>query len=120
MQDRHSVHMDEILVDPVLLKEFDALAARIAPEMGTYPLRKAALRLRKSRRLKPELTLRVTDWKRRIEELSLQQAKENIGQLSTRPGIYIFRDETGFLYIGQSQNLQQRLPNISKTPTART
>ncbi len=32
MQDRHSVHMDEILVDPVLLKEFDALAARIAPE----------------------------------------------------------------------------------------
>ncbi len=26
-----------------------------------------------------------------------------------RPGIYIFRDETGFLYIGQSQNLQQRL-----------
>jgi predicted GIY-YIG superfamily endonuclease len=109
MQDRHSVHMDEILVDPVLLTEFDSLATRIAPESRTYLLRKAALCLRKSRRLKPELTLRVTDWKRSIEELSLQQAKEDIGQLSTRPGIYIFRDETGFLYIGQSQNLQQRL-----------
>lgn len=109
MQDERDVTFDQVLIDPVLLRQYDEYAQAIDKQSEVYALRKAALRLRKSRQLKPELVLRVTDWKRDFMTMSVEEAKKRIESLPKRPGIYIFRDSTGFLYIGQSNNLHDRL-----------
>ncbi len=109
MQDERNVTFDQVLIDPVLLKQYDEYAQAIDHQSEVYALRKAALRLRKSRQLKPELVLRVTDWKRDFLTMSVEEARNRIVSLPKRPGIYIFRDATGFLYIGQSNNLRERL-----------
>ena len=107
--DRFQANIDQWLVSPKLLKEFDALIAEIVPDADRYESRKAAMKLRKSRRLQPELLARVTDWKREIQTTSVEHAASHLASLPSNAGIYIFRDKTGFLYIGQSNNLRTRL-----------
>ncbi len=109
LYDRHGVYTDQILLDPVLRAEFDESAKSIMPSATAYALRKAAFRLRKSRKLKPELVSRVTDWKKDILEMSVADARKRLSELSTRPAVYIFRDNTGYLYIGQTNNLRERM-----------
>jgi hypothetical protein len=109
LSDEHQVHFDQVLCDPELLEKFDQQARELSPGTDVYLLRKAALRLRKSRMLKPELTLHATDWQVDIVDYSLAEITEKLSTLSTRPGIYIFRDQSGYLYIGQSHNLRERL-----------
>ena len=110
IQDQYELPFDQILVNREKLDEYDKIAHAIGGETSdTYTLRKAAMKLRKSRELKPELVLRVNDWKREIQTMSIEEARARVSTLSTRPGVYIFRDATGFLYIGQSNNLRERL-----------
>ena len=109
MMDEFQANVDQWLVDPDLLKKFDAIANQILADADPYDVRKAALKLRKSRSLKPELMSRVTDWKREIKTFSVAQASMDLNQIPTNAGVYIFRDKTGFLYIGQSNNLRTRL-----------
>lgn len=109
MMDRFQTNVDQWLVDPELLAHFDAAAKTIEPEIDPEDIRRSALRLRKSRRLQPELMSRVVDWKREIAFMSVEDAAANLDQLPKNAGIYIFRDKTGFLYIGQSNNLRSRL-----------
>lgn len=109
MMDRFQANVDQWLVDPTLLDKFDAAVQTIAPESKAEEVRRAALRLRKSRRLKPELMARVVDWKRDIISMSVEQATANLNEVPQNAGIYIFSDKTGFLYIGQSNNLRTRL-----------
>ena len=109
MQDQFNANIDEWLVSPKLLAEFDALVSQIVPNADLYATRKAALTLRKSRQLQPELLSRVTDWKREIQTYTVSEALAQLQSLPTNAGIYIFRDKTGFLYIGQSNNLRTRL-----------
>ncbi len=114
MSDEYQVHMDQILCDPDLLQKFDTHASKLAPDVDSYLLRKAAVRLRKRRQLQPELTLQATDWQVDIQEFSLPELASNSAAIPTRPGIYIFRDPTGYLYIGQSHNLRERLTHHVK------
>ena len=109
MQDRFEANIDQWLVNPDLLKEFDTIVSEIVPDADRYAPRKAALTLRKSRRLQPELLTRVTDWKREIQIATVADMAARLSTLPTNAGIYIFRDKTGFLYIGQSNNLRTRL-----------
>lgn len=109
MMDRFRANVDQWLVAPTLLDKFDAAVQTIAPESKPEEVRRAALRLRKSRRLKPELMARVVDWKRDIISMSVEQAAAKLNELPQNAGIYIFSDKTGFLYIGQSNNLRTRL-----------
>ena len=81
----------------------------MAPKVDPYLLRKASLTLRKSRRLQPELVLRVADWKKEIIALAAAVAEKEPGKVPEQPGVYIFRDETGYLYIGESANLHDRI-----------
>ncbi len=53
--------LDRIFVDPELLKKFDKAVQEVAPGADVYSARKAAMRLRKARQLRPELLARVTD-----------------------------------------------------------
>jgi len=110
--DVHPVSSDELLCDPRLRKQLQINAAKIAPEVDAYAVRKAVLRLRKTRQLRPELTLRVADWQRTIETLSLEDLELALkvpGRISRNAGVYLFRDSTGYLYIGEAINLYQRL-----------
>lgn len=109
MMDRFQANVDQWLVDPTLLDKFDAAVQNIDSESKPEEVRRAALRLRKSRRLKPELMSRVVDWKRDIISMSVEQAAANLNELPQNAGIYVFSDKTGFLYIGQSNNLRTRL-----------
>jgi oxygen-dependent protoporphyrinogen oxidase len=109
MHDQHGVTSDQILCDPDLLKRFDEIGLSIVGGSDTYLLRKAALKLRKSSSLRPELLQRVTDWHVTIQEMPLSEATEGLEQIPESPGVYIFRDKSGYLYIGQASKLRTRL-----------
>ena len=109
MMDRFQANVDQWLVDPNLRAEFDAAANAIDADSEVEEVRRAALRLRKARRLQPELISRVVDWKREFLTMTVEHAAANLDQIPKSAGIYIFHDKTGFLYIGQSNNLRSRL-----------
>lgn len=111
MIDRHGQSIDRILCDPVLRTEFDKSAQEMAPEVDAYRLRKAALALRKARQLRPELIVRVAEWGRTVHTYSIASlAKAGDWQeVPEGPGVYLFRDRTGYLYIGEAANVRRRL-----------
>lgn len=110
IQDSMDASTDAILTNPKVRQAFDdAIVTMLPEEKNFYPYRKAALKLRKSRKLQPELTLRVTDWKRELKTMSLDEAKRQVESFPKRPAIYLFQDKTGYLYIGQTQNLRERM-----------
>ncbi len=109
MEDKHSVSIDRIMTNPALRKEFDSIAQNIDLDVDLYLIRKAAFNLRKARKLQPELITRVADWDRTVSEHSAAELTDNFDVVPTNPGIYIFRDKSGYLYIGEALNLQSRL-----------
>ena len=109
MHDRHQVSSDRIMADPKLRAEFDQEIKDINPKADLYSARKAAFQLRKQRKLRPELITRIADWGRQILSFSSQEVEENSDLVPALPGIYIFRDQSGYLYIGQSEDLRARL-----------
>jgi excinuclease UvrABC nuclease subunit len=74
-----------------------------------YQLRKAALGLRKARKLQPELIKRVANWKTEVLEYDAESLASELDLIPRKPGIYIFRDATGYLYIGEAGNLRLRV-----------
>ena len=109
VHDRHQVSSDRMMTDPDLRAEFDNEIKSIDPEIDLYAARKAAFQLRKQRKLKPELISRIADWGRQIQSFSCSDVRKDPDQIPAHPGIYIFRDQSGYLYIGQSEDLRQRL-----------
>src|SRR5262249_5687579 len=55
LERRDQVTLDRILCDPVRAVDFDKVAAEIAPGFSSFEYRWAALNLRKTRKLRPEL-----------------------------------------------------------------
>ena len=53
--------------------------------------------------------MRVADWKREIITLSADEILKKPESVPTHPGVYIFRDDTGYLYIGESSDLRSRV-----------
>jgi len=109
VQDKHNVTTDRIMCNETMRAEFDEQAKLIAKDVDAYLMRKAAFGLRKKRRLKPELVLRIADWGREITIRSANELANDIESIPQTPGVYIFRDPTGYLYIGESINLRERL-----------
>ena len=109
MIDQHKISIDRVMTSPKLRQEFDDAALAIDPDADLYSVRKAAFGLRKQRRLKPELIARIADWGRVITTHSVQEIRDDSSIPPALPGIYIFRDATGYLYIGQSEDLRSRL-----------
>lgn len=109
MTDKYQVSIDRILVDPALRREFNERAHQVDENSELYAVRKAAFRLRKTRRLRPELITRLADWGREIKSFSAEEVADDFEKVADGPGIYIFRDDTGYLYIGESNNLRRRL-----------
>ncbi|HEY6564785.1 MAG TPA: hypothetical protein VIY86_09835, partial [Pirellulaceae bacterium] len=109
VQDKRGLNTDRVLCDPTARAEFDALALEIAPDVDPYLVRKAALGLRKARRLRPELIIRVADWGRRVAEFPASELHQHPDRIPELPGVYIFRDATGYLYVGEALHLRSRL-----------
>ena len=109
MHDRYSISSDQIMADPDRRAEFNKIAMSINEEVDLYRVRKAAFQLRKTRKLRPELILRIADWGREIKTFTAEQISTQAELIDARPGVYIFRDKTGYLYIGQTDDLRERL-----------
>ena len=107
--DKYNTTIDRALCNPKHKSEFDEIAASIAPNIPKYLLRKAAFKLRKNRQLKPELVPRVATWTKSILDFSAKDIISNPDLVPKKPGIYIFRDTSGYLYIGESENLHLRV-----------
>ena len=109
MYDKYQLTIDRVLCDPVRRHEFDQLAKVVAPDVSADRLRKAGLKLRKTRKLKPELVTRVADWGREVIALRAKEIVDHPSLVPAHPGVYIFRDATGYLYIGEAANLRTRV-----------
>lgn len=109
VQDKHRVTTDRIMCDETMRREFDAQARLLASDTEPYLMRKAAFGLRKNRRLRPELILRIADWGRQVSVHEITEVTQDISIVPETPGIYIFRDPSGYLYIGESNDLRTRL-----------
>jgi len=109
MEDKHAMNLDRVLCDPQLRHEFDVQAQQLAPDASAYLLRKAAFGLRKSRQLKPELVVRIANWDKEVRTATVRALRDDLSQIPTSPGVYLFRDRSGFLYIGEAGNLHKRL-----------
>lgn len=107
VMDRHDVTTDQMLADPLLLKELHDEAAGLTEEVDDYAVRKSILALRKVRRLRPELVMRVAQWDRQIRTVPLTELSE--ARIPEQPGVYLFRSDAGYLYIGEASNLAKRM-----------
>ncbi len=107
--DRFQVSIDRIMAEPAMRREFDRLARDINETADLYQVRKAAFQLRKTRQLRPELITRIATWNRRIQSFSIADFRADETIVPPQPGIYIFHDDSGYLYIGQSENVRKRL-----------
>ena len=109
LQDKHQVSTDRVMCNAELRGEFDEQVRLLSKDADPYLMRKAAFGLRKNRRLKPELVLRIADWGREIVVHKADELADDTSVIPEMPGIYIFRDITGYLYVGESLNLRERL-----------
>lgn len=109
VQDRHSVTADQIMTIPELRSEFNAAVRQLDPAADPYAVRKAAFQLRKTRQLKPELITRIADWGRQVTVRSAGEWRADPDSIPESAGIYLFSDPSGYLYIGESDNLRRRL-----------
>jgi site-specific DNA-methyltransferase (adenine-specific) len=103
------LNVDQILCDPDLAQEFDCIAADLAPGYRPLQYRWAALNLRKSKRLEPELLARVAPSAKCVSLGRVESIKAD--QLPRGQGLYVFCDAESkqVLYVGEASNLRKRL-----------
>jgi len=106
LERRDGISLDAIICDPELAVEFDDISKRLSPGYSSVEYRWAALNLRKTQRLKPELLSRVVQAES-VERFELQGL--DIGRISTKCGLYVIFTTDQVLYVGEAENLQNRL-----------
>jgi hypothetical protein len=103
---KHSVSLDDVICDPNLAAEFDAVAKELAPGFDSLRYRWAALNLRKTRNLRPELLSRIVTF----ETVRLDRLEAiDLATLPAEQGIYIFYSTETTLYVGEAMNLRKRV-----------
>ena len=98
--------LDDILCDPALADEFDMLAPSIAPGFSPLQYRWAALNLRKTSRLAPELLARMAPPKHVV---SFPIPSLSLDAIPSEQGLYLFFTRECCLYVGEAENLRNRL-----------
>ena len=106
LERKYKTSLDRILCSPRLSEEFDSTASELQPGFVSLEYRWAALRLRKTSKLRPELAARVmqNEIVQKYEIPSLDLTK-----IPTCQGIYCFITSDSYLYVGESTNLRKRL-----------
>ena len=106
LERKYDVTLDDIICTPSMAKEFDQIAANICPGYTTLEYRWAALNLRKSSNLKPELLSHVV----RPTGVSFGNVEKlDFTALPMAQGLYIFYGAKQTLYVGEAQLLRRRI-----------
>lgn len=106
LERRDEVSLDDIICDPARASEFDCLAAELAPGYSPLQYRWAALSLRKARQLKPEIISKVI---RPVSVTHHRSDQLRLQDVSSEQGLYLFFTSTTALYVGESENLRNRI-----------
>ncbi len=105
LERRDGISLDQILCDPSKAIEFDKIAAEIASGFSSFEYRWAALGLRKTRQLKPELISKVigdvVTARHKVENLDIEL-------IPNQQGLYMFHDSKSTLYVGEATSLYKR------------
>ena len=109
VMDQSGASTDKIMTSPKLRAAFNAEVTKLSPSADLYLARKAAYKLRKARSLRPELITRIADWNKKITNYTIGKLRKSLDDIPEYPGVYVFRDNTGYLYFGQAENLRKRL-----------
>jgi hypothetical protein len=108
-EDQFQRSLDRILVDDAGRVFFASAVQQIDADADLKQIRRAALALRKTRQLRPELSSRLVDWPIDQRSHRYSELAADLHLIPDQPGIYLFRDSTGYLYIGEAKSLRQRL-----------
>ena len=117
----YGMTLDEMLCAPQAVREFDRMAAMLAPGHSPFEYRWAALALRKrsrTKRFKDFAAEQRTHW----EQQPIPHRK-SIDQCLTSqyecPGVYVVLDDESPLYVGETRNVRNRLEKVLNTETWR-
>jgi site-specific DNA-methyltransferase (adenine-specific) len=102
---RDNVSLDDILLCPEIASEFDAICCDISPGFSSLRYRWAALRLRKSRNLQPEILGHVVP----TEVILIPVTNIALEEIPKAPGIYCFSSLKATLYVGEASCLRTRI-----------
>ena len=106
LEHQRGLTVDQIICNPQIASEFDALAESIAPGHSSLQYRWAALNLRKSKRLRPESISHIVD----SSATNLGAVNNlNITDVAAAQGVYLFYCASATLYIGETTNLRKRI-----------
>jgi hypothetical protein len=106
LERRDSVSLDEIISNPDRAREFDGIASQIAPGYSPLRYRWAALSLRKTSRLRPELLSRVV---KAVRVIRWRVETVDLVDLPCDQGLYLFHAKSVALYAGEAESLRNRL-----------
>ena len=100
------ISLDKIICDPDLAEEFDKIAAKLAPGFSPLDYRWVALGVRKAvgRYASKAQTVKVPDFDFLGTTTSLRA-----GSIPVESGMYLFRCENDSIFIGETDNLRQRI-----------
>jgi hypothetical protein len=108
LEDERASSLDEILCDPALAADFDAIARRYAPGFTSLDYRWAALKLRKQTEIARNRGSRLRVPSRLGKATALDAFKPQSAPES--PGVYVLSGlRSRKLYVGEAVNLRQRL-----------
>lgn len=106
LERKHRTTLDRVLCDPELAREFESVASAIAPGFAALEYRWAALGLRKTSRLRPEIIGRAVP----TQVFGPYAVREfNVQRVPADQGIYIISSLDKTLYVGEAKNLRTRL-----------
>jgi predicted HicB family RNase H-like nuclease len=104
-QEERRVSLDHILCDPALAAIFDGVASKLAPGFTPLEYRWAALGLRKASRFSEAAReVKLPEFEDVGRTKSIRASR-----LPTAQGIYVFREESGAIFAGETDNLRQRI-----------
>ena len=108
LDDERAVSLDEILCDPYLAAEFDAIAGRLAPGYRPLEYRLAALKLRKQSKLARVRAASLSPPARLGKPTPLGEFEPAV--VPAGSGVYLIgTPKSGRLYLGETVNLRRRL-----------
>lgn len=123
LRNRYGASIDDILLDPDLVREYEGLARRVAKSLTSRELRLGALYIRKARHVeRGELSLFG-----HLDSAALERQTKSLGTLSAvspasvRPsaGLIEVLERDQYLYVSVSNNLQAVVREFVSGPTLR-
>jgi site-specific DNA-methyltransferase (adenine-specific) len=106
LERKYGTTLDRVLCDPELATEFDGVATAIAPGFTSLEYRWAALGLRKTNRLKPEILGRVVQG---TVYGPVSATDLDVAKIPRDQGLYILTARERVLYVGEAKDLRSRL-----------